>query len=66
MKAGVPHSVPSTTVNMVCGSGLRAIVLGYQAILCGDARVAVAGGQENMSQVLEAVLLKPLLEFGGF
>ena len=51
MKAGVPYSVPATTVNMVCGSGLRSVVLASQAILCGDSRVVVAGGQENMSQV---------------
>ena len=51
MKAGIPYSVPATTVNMVCGSGLRSVVLGCQAILCGDARVVVSGGQENMSQV---------------
>ena len=38
---------------MLCGSGLRAVVFGYQAIQCGDARVVVAGGQENMSQVGE-------------
>ena len=52
VKAGVPYSVPATTVNMVCGSGLKAVVLGYQAILCGDSKVVVAGGQENMSQVI--------------
>ena len=51
VKAGIPHSVPSTTLNMVCGSGLRSVVLGYQAIRCGDARIVAAGGQENMSQV---------------
>ena len=51
MKAGIPKEVPSTTVNMVCGSGLRAVVLGSQAIRCGDATVVVAGGQESMSQV---------------
>ena len=53
MRAGVPQEVPSTSVNMLCGSGLRAVVFGYQAIQCGDARVVVAGGQENMSQVGE-------------
>jgi len=49
--AGIPQEVPSTTVNMLCGSGLRAVVFAYQAIQCGDARVVVAGGQESMSQV---------------
>ena len=52
VKAGIPYSVPSTTIKMVCGSGLRAIVLGSQAIRCGDASVVAAGGQESMSQVL--------------
>ena len=51
MAAGVPKEVPSTTINMVCGSGLRAVAMGYQAIRCGDASVMVAGGQESMSQV---------------
>ena len=51
MKAGIPYSVPAMTVNMVCGSGLRSVILGSQAILCGDSRIVVAGGQESMSQV---------------
>ena len=51
MAAGIPKEVAATTVNMVCGSGLRAIALGYQAIRSGDAKVVVAGGQESMSQV---------------
>ena len=51
MAAGVPKEVPSTTINVVCGSGLRAVAMGYQAIHCGDASVVVAGGQESMSQV---------------
>ncbi len=51
MNAGIPKEVPSTSLNMLCGSGLRAVSLGYQAILCGDADVVVAGGQESMSKV---------------
>ena len=51
MKAGVPKEVPSTTVNMLCGSSLKAVVMGYQAIRSGDASLVVAGGQESMSQV---------------
>jgi acetyl-CoA C-acetyltransferase len=47
--AGIPDSVPATTVNKVCGSGLKAVVLAAQAVLVGDAEVVVAGGQENMS-----------------
>ena len=51
MTAGIPKEVPSATINMVCGSGLRAVAMGYQAIRCGDASIVVAGGQESMSQV---------------
>ncbi|KAI3475666.1 MULTISPECIES: acetyl-CoA C-acetyltransferase [Pseudomonadaceae] len=49
LKAGLPHTVPAMTLNKVCGSGLKAVQLGYQAIACGDAEVIIAGGQENMS-----------------
>ena len=47
--AGLPAAVPCTTVNKVCGSGLKAVILGAQAILQGDAEVVVAGGMESMS-----------------
>ncbi|MBV4546450.1 acetyl-CoA C-acetyltransferase [Pseudomonas triticicola] len=49
IKAGLPHAVPAMTLNKVCGSGLKALHLGAQAIRCGDAEVVIAGGQENMS-----------------
>lgn len=49
--AGLPQEVPASLVNMLCGSGLRAVCLGAQAIQCGDASVVVAGGQESMSKV---------------
>ncbi|MFJ2285532.1 acetyl-CoA C-acetyltransferase [Pseudomonas iridis] len=49
IKAGMPHAVPAMTLNKVCGSGLKALHLGAQAIRCGDADVIIAGGQENMS-----------------
>jgi acetyl-CoA C-acetyltransferase len=48
--AGLPPSVPCTTVNKVCGSGLKAVILGAQAILAGDTDVVVGGGMESMSQ----------------
>lgn len=51
MGASIPKEVPATTINMLCGSGLKAVVLGYQAIRCGDASIVVAGGEESMSQV---------------
>jgi acetyl-CoA C-acetyltransferase len=46
---GIPDSVPATTVNKVCGSGLKTVMLAAQAIKCGDARMIVAGGMESMS-----------------
>ncbi|MCL4515033.1 MAG: acetyl-CoA C-acetyltransferase [Firmicutes bacterium] len=50
MAAGLPKEVPSYTVNKLCGSGMKAVVLGAQAILLGDAEVIVAGGMESMSR----------------
>ena len=47
--AGLPFATPAFTLNKVCGSGLKALHLGTQAIRCGDAKVIIAGGQENMS-----------------
>jgi acetyl-CoA C-acetyltransferase len=49
MAAGVPKEIPAWGVNQVCGSGLRAVALAAQAVATGDARIVVAGGQENMS-----------------
>ena len=49
IKAGLPHSVPAMTINKVCGSGLKAVMLAAQAVSCGDADIVIAGGQENMS-----------------
>ncbi len=48
--AGIPHSVPALTINKVCGSGMKSIMLAAQSILLGDSDVVVAGGMENMSQ----------------
>nr|QEG96764.1 Tt_Thl M1 [Expression vector pLT_182] len=50
IKAGIPQEVPAMTVNMVCGSGLRAVTLAAQAVMLGDADIVVAGGMENMSR----------------
>ncbi|MDX1366343.1 acetyl-CoA C-acetyltransferase [Pseudomonas sp.] len=49
LMAGLPHRVPAMTLNKVCGSGLKAVILAAQAIRCGDAEAIIAGGQENMS-----------------
>src|SRR5260221_11297995 len=50
IKAGLPDSVPATTVNKVCGSGLQSVMSAAQAIKAGDAEIIVAGGTENMSR----------------
>lgn len=50
IQAGLPETVPSMTINKVCGSGLKAVHLARQAIVAGDADIIVAGGMENMSQ----------------
>ncbi|MRS99251.1 acetyl-CoA C-acyltransferase [Ralstonia pickettii] len=49
IKAGLPNMVPGLTINKVCGSGLKAVMLAANAIIAGDAEIVVAGGQENMS-----------------
>ena len=49
--AGLPNSVPCTTLNKMCGSGLKAVIAGAQAILAGDAELVVAGGMESMSNI---------------
>ncbi|OBS30871.1 acetyl-CoA acetyltransferase [Tepidimonas fonticaldi] len=49
MKAGVPKETPALTINAVCGSGLKAVMLAAQAIAWGDSDIVIAGGQENMS-----------------
>jgi acetyl-CoA C-acetyltransferase len=49
IKAGLPFAVPAMTINKVCGSGLKAVMLAAQAIANGDAQIVIAGGQENMS-----------------
>jgi acetyl-CoA C-acetyltransferase len=51
IKAGLPMSVGAITINKVCGSGLKAVMLAAQVIMAGDAEVIVAGGMENMSRV---------------
>ncbi len=56
VKAGLPLSVPAMTINKVCGSGLKAVMLASQAIRCGDADIIIAGGQENMSAAPHVLL----------
>ena len=56
--AGLPIGTPAWGINMVCGSGLRAVALGAQAIRNGDSHIVVAGGQESMSQSTHAAYLR--------
>src|SRR5690349_10546794 len=64
--AGIPVAVPAWGVNQLCGSGLRAVALGYQAIVNGDSDIVVAGGQESMSQAPHAQHLRNGVEMGAF
>ncbi|MCB0443090.1 MAG: acetyl-CoA C-acyltransferase [Flavobacterium sp.] len=62
--AGLPNTVPCTTVNKVCASGMKAVMQGAQAIQCGDADVIVAGGMENMSLIPHYMHLRNGNKFG--
>ncbi|CAB3980872.1 acetyl- acetyltransferase, cytosolic-like [Paramuricea clavata] len=62
--SGLPTSVPASTVNMVCGSGLRTVAMGKQAIESGDSTIVIAGGQENMSQAPHCIDIRPGIKFG--
>jgi acetyl-CoA C-acetyltransferase len=63
--AGLPNSVACTTVNKVCASGMKAVMMGAQAILCGDAEIVVAGGMENMSMIPHYMNLRNATKFGS-
>lgn len=62
--AGLPTSVACTTINKVCASGMKAVMLGAQAIQCGDAEIIVAGGMENMSLIPHYMNLRNGTKFG--
>jgi acetyl-CoA C-acetyltransferase len=64
MKAGIPQEKTAWVINQVCGSGLRAVALGMQQIVNGDARIIVAGGQESMSQAPHAAHLRAGTKMG--
>src|SRR5256714_2856528 len=63
--AGIPVESPAWGVNQLCGSGLRAVALGYQAILNGDSEIVVAGGQESMSMAPHAAYLRSGQKMGS-
>jgi acetyl-CoA acetyltransferase family protein len=62
--AGLPNSVVCTTVNKVCASGMKSVMLGAQAIQCGDAEIVIAGGMENMSLIPHYMHLRNGNKFG--
>ncbi|MGO9496786.1 MAG: acetyl-CoA C-acetyltransferase [Solirubrobacteraceae bacterium] len=62
MAAGIPKEIPATTINMLCGSGLKAVAIAAQMIRAGDVDVVVAGGMENMTR---APYLMPAARFGA-
>src|SRR5438105_7420151 len=63
--AGLPVEVPAWGINQLCGSGLRAVALGYQAIINGDADIVVAGGQESMTQAPHCAHLRSGVKMGS-
>lgn len=62
--AGIPNTVPCTTINKVCASGMKAVMQGAQAIALGDAEIVVAGGMENMSLIPHYVYMRTGTKFG--
>ena len=62
--AGLSTNVACTTVNKVCASGMKSIMMGAQAIMCGDAEIVVAGGMENMSMIPHYLHLRNGVKFG--
>src|SRR5207302_10914898 len=62
--AGIPYETTAYSVNQVCGSGLRTVALGYQAIRNGDSEIVVAGGQESMSQAPHCIHLRQGVKMG--
>jgi len=65
MAAGIPHEKTAYGINQLCGSGLRTVALGYQAIKMGDSSIVVAGGHESMSQAPHVVHLRDGVKMGS-
>lgn len=65
VKAGIPYSVPAYVVNMLCGSGLKAVVSGCQSIRLGDAEIVVCGGQESMSRAPHTTHIRSGVKMGN-
>src|ERR1039457_7208715 len=64
--AGIPVESPAWSVNQLCGSGLRAVALGYQAIMHGDSEIVLGGGQESMSVAPHCAYLRGGVKMGNF
>lgn len=62
--AGIPNTVPCTTINKVCASGMKTVMQAAQAITCGDANIIVAGGMENMSLIPHYLYSRTATKFG--
>ncbi len=65
ISAGLPVEVPAWGINQLCGSGLRAVALGYQALINGDSEIVVAGGQESMTQAPHCAYLRSGVKMGS-
>lgn len=63
--AGISKNTPCTTINKVCASGMKSIILASQAILCGDSEIVIAGGMENMSQAPHYLEGRKTVKFGN-
>ncbi|KAK6620783.1 hypothetical protein RUM43_011078 [Polyplax serrata] len=64
INAGIPYSVPACNVGMLCGSGMKALCLAYQAICCNEAEIVVAGGQESMTQAPHVIQMRNGVKMG--
>ena len=64
INAGLPDTATAITINQVCGSGLRAVGMGWQSLFCGDASVVIAGGQENMSLAPHSIYMRSGVKMG--
>ncbi|XP_011183172.2 acetyl-CoA acetyltransferase, cytosolic [Zeugodacus cucurbitae] len=64
LQAGLPISVPVYNINMLCGSGLKTVALGFQSIRCGDSKIVICGGQENMSLAPHVIHLRNGIKMG--
>ena len=65
MRSGIPKETPAYIVNQVCGSGLRSVASGFQSLKSNDAKIVVAGGQENMSLAPHAIHLRDGKKLGN-